>query len=188
MNNQLVRLGLIRLLLVSMFAFAITLAGNEIFYRLQKDPSDRLPREVELVIPYGTSQLVENGQQAPEIPDEMIFVVGDTLVVRNDDEESHQLGPLWVPAGSSASLSLDEPMWYSYKCSFQPTNYMGLEVRTPTTNATRLQGLLLAAPATIIFLFLYSLLVFPLKVVQPVHPQRSEDYVRVQEPKQEGKP
>ena len=37
----------------------------------------------------------------------MSFVVGDTLVVKNEDSVEHQLGPLWIPAGSSASMPLN---------------------------------------------------------------------------------
>jgi hypothetical protein len=186
MSNQWVRLGVKRLLLVSVLALGLTLLGNELFYRLQKDPTDRPARQVELVIPHGTALRIQQGQQAPEIPDEMVFVTGDTLVVYNQDDESHQLGPLWVPAGSSASLSLDEPMLYAYKCSFQPSSYMGLEVRTPTTNATRLQGLLLSAPATIIFFFLYSLLVFPLKAAPAAERTGTGEYSQVIRSDKEG--
>jgi hypothetical protein len=167
MNNNILSLALRRLLIISLISLALTWVANEAFFRLQRQSYDRAPREVELVIPPGTAGHVADGGTVPSIPEEMVFVVGDVLVVRNEDSESHQLGPLWVPAASTARLSLDQPMNYVYNCSFQPSSYMGLEVRTPTTLGTRLQGLLLAAPATIIFVFLYSLLLYPLQPTPP---------------------
>jgi hypothetical protein len=116
----------------------------------------------------------------------MVFVVGDVLVVHNEDVESHNLGPLWIPSGTSASMNLDQPMRYTYNCSFQASNYMGLDVRTPTTLGTRLQGLILAGPATVIFLFLYSLLVYPIQTTNDrAKEQKSESYTRESLPPQE---
>lgn len=37
---------------------------------------------------------------------DMRFVVGDTLKVVNLDSENHQLGPLWIPAGTYLELKL----------------------------------------------------------------------------------
>jgi hypothetical protein len=92
----------------------------------------------------------------------MVFVVGDMLVVHNEDSSDHQLGPLWVPAGSSASLLLEKAERTAYSCSFQNTKYLGLLVQESTTLGTRLSALLLAAPATTMFLFVYSLIIWPL--------------------------
>lgn len=180
MNNKIVNLAVRRLLLICVIGFGLTLLVNEAFFWLQKESFDRAPQEVILEIPAGTSERVAQGEPVPAIPEEMVFVVGDVLVVRNQDSESHQLGPLWVPAFSSARLNLDEPMRYVYNCSFQTTSYMGLEVRTPTTLATRFQGLILAAPATIIFFFLYSLTIYPLQPApaQAAAPKRENVYMR----------
>jgi hypothetical protein len=166
MSNVIFKLALRRLLIVSIAALGLTLFANETFFRLQKESHDRPPQEVELVIPAGTAAQIASGGSVPSIPEEMIFVVGDVLMVRNEDGESHQLGPLWVPAYSTARLNLDQPMQYVYNCSFQSSSYMGLEVRPPVTLGTRLQGLFLAGPPTIIFVFLYSLVLFPLQPAQ----------------------
>jgi hypothetical protein len=48
-------------------------------------------------------------------------------------------------------------------CSFTSTNYLGLDVKEPTTWQTRLTGVLFAAPPTALMVFLYSLAVRPLK-------------------------
>jgi len=65
----------------------------------------RPPQEILLTIPEGAADQVARGQQPPSIPESMIFVVGDTLVVQNQEVVDHKLGPLWIPANSSARLS-----------------------------------------------------------------------------------
>ncbi len=44
----------------------------------------------------------------------------------------HQLGPLWIPAGSSASMPLKPHQKYAFQCSFVPTKIFGLDVAEPT--------------------------------------------------------
>ena len=162
-NPSIFKLAAIRFLVLLLASLVLVWIGSEAAYLLQRDKSDRAPRQVELVIPAGTAQKVAAGESVPGIPEEMTFVVGDVLVVKNQDGQAHQLGPLWVPANSSASLSLDKAASLAYQCSFQQSRYLGLNVRPPTTLGTRLQALFLAGPATAFFLFIYSTLVFPLQ-------------------------
>lgn len=161
-SKRILRLALVRLAILSLVSLALIFIASEAFYSLQKESHERAPQQVELVIPAGTAEQVSRGEAVPTIPEEMVFMVGDVLVVRNEDSENHQLGPLWIPAGSSASLALENANRYVESCSFQPTQYLGLDVRTPTTLGTRLQALVIAGPGTIIFLFIYSLLIFPI--------------------------
>jgi len=152
----LVRLGIV--LLISFVGVAIF---NELAYLWQKDDYDRPPQTFQLVIPTGTAEQIAKGQDIPSIPAEMIFVLGDTLEVVNQDVVSHQLGPIWVPPGTTGSLVMETADKLAYSCSFQTTNYLNLDIRTGTSIGTRVTGLFLAAPATAIFLFIYSLLIFP---------------------------
>ncbi len=151
-----------RFALVLVIALILVFAINEGAFWLIKDEGDRAPQIVELIIPAGTSERIAQGEETPSIPDEMIFVVGDTLVVNNQDNVAHELGPVWVPPNSLASLTLGEVNNFVYQCSFQPTKYMGLDVRSGTTIGSRVTALLLAGPPTAMFLFIYSLLLFPL--------------------------
>ena len=156
LRPYLVRLGLILAL-----STAFVAVFNEAVYLLQKEPHDRAPQTIELVIPEGTAARVEAGEDDPTIPEEMVFVLGDTLLVRNEDTTSHQLGPIWVPAGASASLAMGEPAKLAYSCSFSTARYLNLDVRQPTTLGTRITALLLAAPTMTALIYIYSLLVFP---------------------------
>lgn len=162
LRPYLLRFGLI--LVVSTIFVAVF---NEAVFLLQKDPHDRAPQTIELVIPAGTAARVEAGDDDPTIPAEMVFVMGDTLLVRNEDIASHQLGPVWVPAGATASLAMSEPAKLAYSCSFSTSRYLNLDVRQPTTFGTRVTALLLAAPTMTALLFIYSLLVFPVGGKKP---------------------
>lgn len=133
-------------------------------YILQKTPGERTQaRQIELVIPAGTAERVAAGEEVPSIPSEMTFVVGDILIVRNDDSVSHQLGPVWVPPQSKGVLSLDTAQDYAVECSFRSTRYLGLEVRERLTAGVRLQGVLAVGLPTAAIIAVYSLAISPAK-------------------------
>lgn len=141
----------------------LALAFNELTYRFLRTEEVRAPQVIELVIPPGTAERVARGEETPAIPADMTFVVGDTLVVRNKDDINHQLGPLYIPAGSTASLSFDTVQNYAYVCSFQTGRYLGLDVREPLTLGTRLLGAFFAGLPLGALLALYSLIAWPIK-------------------------
>lgn len=154
---------LVRFLLVFVISLALVIVINEGAFILQKENSDRAPETIQLVIPPGTAEQVAAGGAGPTLPEEMVFVVGDVLEVKNEDNVDHQLGPIWVPPGSTGSLVLEDANKYSYSCSFTPSKYLGFDVRLPTTLGTRLAALGIATPPMTIFFFIYSLLAFPVK-------------------------
>lgn len=153
-----------RLLLLALLSSVLVLAVSEIYFRLQKGDLSRPPTTVELVIPQGTAARVAAGEKVDELPEEMTFVLGDTLLVINQDTSAHELGPLFVPAGQSASMKLEmvnpDP-WV--ECSFQPQAYFGLMVKEPVDWVDRVQALLYAVPTTTMLLFVYSLITHPLQ-------------------------
>jgi hypothetical protein len=154
---------LARLLVTVLISAVLVAAINEGAYLIQKEKYDRAPKTIQLVIPAGTAGRLAAGESIQSIPEKMVFVEGDVLEVKNEDSVSHQLGPVWVPAGAVGHLDLDQPNKYAYSCSFSNSRYLGLDVRKPTTLGTRLAGLAFATPPTAAFLFLYGLLVYPVK-------------------------
>jgi len=129
---------------------------NEITFLYLKSSFNRAPETIELVIPQGTAERVAQGQAAPSIPENMTFVVGDTLLVKNQDSASHRLGPLWIPPGSSARMVFDIVGSLAYVCSFQPDQYFGLEVHEAVTPGTRFLGILTAGLPLGILIALYA--------------------------------
>lgn len=136
---------------------------NEGAHLLLKEKTDRAPQTTEIIIPAGTAELIAAGGADPSIPSELVFVIGDTLMVTNQDDVPHELGPLWIPAGSSASLLIENANKYTLGCTFQPSKYLDFDVRSRTSSLSRLQALGLATPPTAMFFFLYSLVLYPLK-------------------------
>jgi hypothetical protein len=51
----------------------------------------------------------------------------------------------------------------AYSCSFTVSRYLNIDVYPPTTLGTRLAALIVAGPTTAALLFLYSLLMFPIR-------------------------
>jgi hypothetical protein len=152
---------LLRILLLVLVGILIAGVYSEVAFRYQGNTTSRPPQTVELVIPAGTSAKVAQGQSV--LPQDMAFVVGDTLVVRNQDSVAHTLGPLYVPPGTSASLTLNQVGNLAYSCSFQPTQYFGLDVQDALTLGTRLEGILIAGVPMGVLMGLYSLIVWPIK-------------------------
>lgn len=134
---------------------------NEVTFLSLRETA-RASQVIELIIPAGTAESIARGETPPSIPNSMVFVVGDTLLVRNNDIVDHELGPLWIPAGTSASLPLNAVQSLAYGCSFQPDNYFGLDVREPLTLSTRLYGILFSGLPLGVLIALYTL-VMPAK-------------------------
>lgn len=156
-----------RFLILSVVSTMIMLVVSEISYLLQGSEAARDPMVVELTIPSGTADIIAQGKPNPAIPDELVFVVGDTLLVHNQDVADHELGPLWIPAGTSASMTLEEANAYTYSCTFQSNQYLDLTVIAPVDWQDRLQALWYGTPPTVMFLLVYSFIVRPLKPSQP---------------------
>jgi len=156
-----------RVLLALAVGIVIAVGLNEGSFIFLKSEAGRAPRAIELVIPAGTAEGMAQGHASPEIPENMVFVIGDTLMVRNNDSVDHTLGPLFVPAGTTASLKLDRAENFVFECSFQPSSYFGLDVREPVTWETRIYGILFAGVPLGLLLALYSFIIWPLKNPSP---------------------
>lgn len=156
-RNEVVKRILASLLLGLLFGVVI----SEVPFIFLRETA-RAPKEITLVIPEGTAEQVARGEQPPTIPENMAFVVGDTLTVKNEDAVDHKLGPLWIPANSSAQLSLETEDSFAYECSFQPGKYLGLDVSEPVTTGTRIYGIIYAGLPLGVLFALYSL-VMPAK-------------------------
>ena len=145
-----------RILVSLLIGLLLGVTINEFTFYFLKETA-RPPQEIVLTIPAGTAEQVARGEQPPSIPENMVFVVGDTLIVQNEDTVDHKLGPLWIPANTSASLSLDQEESLAFECSFQPGKYFGLDVREALTTSTRLFGILYSGLPMAVLIALYSL-------------------------------
>ncbi len=134
---------------------------SELGFHFQGDTTSRPPETVDLIIPPNTSQQVAQGVSV--VPQDMVIVVGDTLRVRNQDSVTHNLGPLVIPSGATASITLNQVGSLAYTCSFEPTKYFGLDVQGALTLGIRLEGIIVAGVPMGTLLGLYSLIIWPIK-------------------------
>jgi hypothetical protein len=153
-KNRIIKRVIYSLLLGLLLGIAI----SEIPFLFLRETA-RPPREITLVIPKGTAEQVARGEQPPSIPENMLFVVGDTLIVKNEDSVDHKLGPLWIPANTSAQLPLATEESFAFECSFQPGNYLGIDVHEPLTFGTRIYGIIYAGLPLGILFALYSVVI-----------------------------
>ncbi len=152
---------LIRFWIVLAISVVFALGFNELAYAFQKEAFDRPAETITINIPRGTAEKVSRGETPPEIPADLTFILGDTLEVVNKDVEPHQLGPLFIPAGTAARLVMENADRLVYTCSFRSNDFLGIEVKQATTFGIRFTGLLLAAPTTAALFYLYSLVLLP---------------------------
>jgi hypothetical protein len=152
---------LIRVVLSILVGILVSSVVTEVGFRLEGNTISRAPKTVILVIPNGTSEKVAQGENI--IPSDMAFMIGDTLLVRNEDSVTHTLGPMVVLAGSSASLKLDEAKNLVLTCSFETHKVFGIDVHEGLTLGTRIEGFLLAGIPMGVLLAAYSLVLWPIK-------------------------
>ena len=162
-----------RLVVVLLISTLAVFLISEIGIRLQNESSARPAQTVELVIPSGTAAKVDAGLDPPGIPAEMTFVLGDVLLVKNEDNVGHSLGPLLIPPGSQASMPLDRADNLALSCSFSASKYLGIDISPPTTLGTRLLALGFAVPPTAAMVYVYSLLSFPIKTAEDKKQKKS---------------
>jgi hypothetical protein len=132
-------------------------------FKLMAGDEGRTPQRYEIIVPNGTAERVKQGLPVPSIPESMTFYEGDEIIVVNQDITSHQLGPIWVPSGTSGKLSLDKPIQYDLACTFQPSNTLGLEVRSRLTAGIRIQGIIAIGIPSAVLLWLFSMIIIPIK-------------------------
>src|SRR5262245_58546324 len=125
-----------RILISMLLGIAIGAVISEVSFYFMHETA-RHQKEIVLTILKGTAEQRARGEQPPSIPEGMMFVVVDTLVVKNEDQVDHKLGQLWIPANATARLALSEEQNVAFECSFQPGNYFGLDVRQALTWGTR---------------------------------------------------
>ena len=156
-----------RLAILFIISIAATLLVSEITFRVMGNDLSRGPEKVSIVIPPGTAAKIAAGEPSG-IPDGMTFVLGDELVVENQDSANHILGPLFIPAGQSASMRLEDVSDMAYECSFQTARYFGLTVKEAITWRSRLSAAWYGAMPTLMLLLVYSLVAKPLKPMAEV--------------------
>ena len=76
----------------------------------------------EIVIPAGTGVAVDAGESVDAVPTNIEMSVGDTLVLVNEDNRPHVVGPWTVLPGEELSYTFTEAGEFDGACSAHPDN------------------------------------------------------------------
>lgn len=74
-------------------------------------------RTATFVVPAGTAKKVEQGAKVEIMPRVVRLEVGDSLVIRNDDDQTALVGPYIVKAGSTLTQKFQRPQYLVGECS-----------------------------------------------------------------------
>ncbi len=83
-------------------------------------------RTITYVIPPGTSQQLEAGQDTIDVPSEIVLTVGvrDTLVIENQDDVFHSFGPFVIGPHTTLTKRFKLARVYEGACTFHQTQQM----------------------------------------------------------------
>jgi hypothetical protein len=87
-------------------------------------------RELWIVIPQGTRQMLIVGDEHEIIPDEIRLQVSgrNVLVIRNDDLADHTIGPFFVRAGETIRQQFTQPAVFEGTCSISHSDEISIIV------------------------------------------------------------
>jgi hypothetical protein len=88
---------------------------------------------VTFVIPPGTAARLRAGEPLSVLPSPIHLTVGvrDVLVLTNDDEAIHQVGPIVLGSRQTYRIPFRKPGRFQYACSLHATGTLALEVAPP---------------------------------------------------------
>lgn len=87
------------------------------------------PSETVIQVPAGTSERLENGEDVELVPSNLELEVGDTLVIVNEDEALHQVGPYTVAPFQTLRQTFTVPGTIEGPCSLHPSGQVTLRIR-----------------------------------------------------------
>lgn len=79
------------------------------------------PETYDVVIPAGTSEKLEAGEDVALLPAEVELSVGDKLTVTNNDDRLQTVGPLTVRPGETLTYTFSDAGRFSGACSVHPS-------------------------------------------------------------------
>lgn len=89
---------------------------------------DASSETVTYVVPKGTAEKVFFGRTVDIMPPEVTLSVGDTLVIRNDDEQTATVGPFTVRAGETLTQTFQRPQTLIGECTLSGTGEIKIVV------------------------------------------------------------
>jgi hypothetical protein len=78
-------------------------------------------RELWIVIPQGTQEMIKHGMAADVVPEEIRLAASgrNTLIIRNNDISDHTIGPYFIRAGETVRQRFTQPATFVGTCSIR---------------------------------------------------------------------
>jgi plastocyanin len=80
------------------------------------------------VIPEGSGERIDAGEPVEVLPGELEVEVGDVIVIENEDDRGHLVGPFFVGAGEVLTQRFTSPGEYIGECSVHPSGELVVHV------------------------------------------------------------
>ena len=79
-------------------------------------------------IPVGSGDAIDRGEPLEILPAELQVKVGEVIVIVNEDDRGHLIGPFFVGAGETLRQKFSSPGTFIGECSVHPSGQIILEV------------------------------------------------------------
>ena len=89
---------------------------------------------VTFLIPPGTQERLDAGEEAVDFPSEITINVGDTIVIENQDTVVHAFGPFTVLPKTTLTKRFETAKVYENTCTFHQDKQMKLVVNSSGWN------------------------------------------------------
>ena len=89
---------------------------------------------VTYVIPRGSSERLAAGEEVVQFPNELVFTVGDTLIIENQDDAVHVFGPFTILPQTTLTKRFTNARVYQNVCTFHQDGQMTLTVNPAPWN------------------------------------------------------
>ena len=85
-------------------------------------------KTITFVIPPGTAQQLETGNEIISFPNELAVTVGDTIIIDNQDEAVHTFGPFTILPHTTLTKRFESARTYQNACTFHQDKSMTIAV------------------------------------------------------------
>jgi hypothetical protein len=80
------------------------------------------------VIPAGAGDRIEQGEPLDILPRELVAQLDETIIIVNEDDQAHLLGPWFVGAGETLRQRFTTPGVFEDKCTVHPSGQFAVVV------------------------------------------------------------
>ena len=109
-------------------AAAIVVVAGYLWLRQSGGETPRPATDYVIVVPAGTGSRMDAGEQPALIPAELDLALGQRLVIRNEDDRMHLVGPFAVRAGEELVHQFRERGTFIGECTLHPDGAVTIRV------------------------------------------------------------